>query len=1001
MHYRRSCLAPGSLLVVLLGLALALMWSPVPGVQAAGPVTYTVSNTADGGSGSLRDAVTQSNANDPGSGGHNTITFAAGAMGTITLTNGTLTLMQDVTITGPGARTLAVDGGCTDCGSTSANTSGTGHTILVVSPGVTASVSNLTFQNGRGTAPGNGGNTGFNNVGGAIAVSGIGTASALTVTDCAFTGNSAQHGGAIAVNSLSTLQVTGAAFQDNYASQSGGAITNGYSLIDAMGVGSESDAGDVTITNSTFFGNEAQFGGAIYTSFQGVTSLQSVTVSGSLTTNTRRIYPSGAVANGTFSNPTTVLANSLLAGNRGRDGDYSNATFGASATTTDNGHNLIGTATGYTFTSPTDKVGVPPLVGSLGLYGSTRGTMTLPLLPESPAINAGGSGCSTTDQRGVARVGVCDIGAFESRGFTLALTTTAGSSTPIGRLFAPLTLSVTSNVGGEQTARGEVTLTVTTGATWSGLCVLSNGNHTAVCPINSDGTVSMPTLTAGSSTGDVIFTAHTVAASDRGLTLHVVNPVPTLTSLAPAGVPTGQAFTLSVVGTNFLSGVTTVQIGPVSFTAAQVTVADAAHLSVSVSATALTVTGIMTVTVTNPAPVGGSATAPFTVTNTAPTLTQPANLTLREDAGPQSVTVTGIGAGAGDTGQTLTVIVTSDTPGVIPDSAITLIYTSPNATATLAYTVVANANTPTTPVTLTVTVHDNGGTANGGQDTTARAFTVTVTPVNDAPVFTTGADVSVIANTGAYAYPFATAISAGPPDESGQTLAFIVTGNTRAALFAVPPALSPTGVLTFTPATDAVGSATITLLLTDSGGTANGGNDTSAPQSFTLTVTAAAVTALTATAPTGSGSGNSGAADAPTLRAGTTLTLTTVGSYNNRTRGPVSSLTYTGYDPNVLRIDANGAVTALSAGTTIVTITAPNGITTALTITVTAGSGGGLTAPAPQPVAKPNSAPTTPGASVAPQPTRKADAASPTSGAGVQPAVTAASATPIVQPGRR
>ena len=49
------------------------------------------------------------------------------------------------------------------------------------------------------------------------------------------------------------------------------------------------------------------------------------------------------------------------------------------------------------------------------------------LLPGSPAINAGtATGAPTTDQRGISRVGAVDIGAFESRGFTIS----AASGTP-------------------------------------------------------------------------------------------------------------------------------------------------------------------------------------------------------------------------------------------------------------------------------------------------------------------------------------------------------------------------------------------------------------------------------------------------------------------------------------------------------------------------------------------------------------------------------------------
>ena len=66
----------------------------------------------------------------------------------------------------------------------------------------------------------------------------------------------------------------------------------------------------------------------------------------------------------------------------------------------------------------------------------------------------------------------------------------------------------------------------------------------------------------------------------------------------------------------------------------------------------------------------------------------------------------------------------------------------------------------------------------------------------------------------------------------------MITNNTNAGLFSAGPAVSPSGVLTYTPAANANGSATITLKITDNGGTANGGIDESATQTFTITVTA-------------------------------------------------------------------------------------------------------------------------------------------------------------------
>src|SRR5438094_898907 len=126
-----------------------------------------------------------------------------------------------------------------------------------------------------------------------------------------------------------------------------------------------------------------------------------------------------------------------------------------------------------------------------------------------------------------------------------------------------------------------------------------------------------------------------------------------------------------------------------------------------------------------------------------------------------------------------------------------------------------------------------------GADTSAtQSFTITVTAVNDAPSFTKGADQTVNEDSGLHTVAgWATAISAGPSDESGQTMDFIVTNN-NAGLFSGQPAVAANGTLTYTSAPNANGSATVYVKIHDNGGTANGGADTSATQSFTITVTA-------------------------------------------------------------------------------------------------------------------------------------------------------------------
>ena len=84
---------------------------------------------------------------------------------------------------------------------------------------------------------------------------------------------------------------------------------------------------------------------------------------------------------------------------------------------------------------------------------------------------------------------------------------------------------------------------------------------------------------------------------------------------------------------------------------------------------------------------------------------------------------------------------------------------------------------------------------------------------------------------------WATNLNRGPANESTQTLSFTVT-NDNNALFTKggQPAISSTGVLTYTPAPNAYGKANVTVTLMDNGGTANGGVNRSATSTFTIEV---------------------------------------------------------------------------------------------------------------------------------------------------------------------
>jgi hypothetical protein len=226
-----------------------------------------------------------------------------------------------------------------------------------------------------------------------------------------------------------------------------------------------------------------------------------------------------------------------------------------------------------------------------------------------------------------------------------------------------------------------------------------------------------------------------------------------------------------------------------------------------------------------------TSTITVTAVNDAPTFTGGGNVSVNEDSGAYSAAwATSISAGPADeSGQTVNFVVSND------NNALFSAQPSISPSGVLTFTPAADANGT---ATVTVTLHDNGGTTSGGVDTSAsQTFTITVNSVNDAPSFTGSGDVTVNEDSGAYSATWATAISAGPANESGQTVNFVVSNNNN-ALFSAQPSISPSGVLTFTPAADANGTATVTVTLNDDGGTSNGGVDASASQTFTITVNA-------------------------------------------------------------------------------------------------------------------------------------------------------------------
>jgi len=206
--------------------------------------------------------------------------------------------------------------------------------------------------------------------------------------------------------------------------------------------------------------------------------------------------------------------------------------------------------------------------------------------------------------------------------------------------------------------------------------------------------------------------------------------------------------------------------------------------------------------------------------NSAPSFTAGADQVVIEDAQPQILVgwATNISPGpASDAGQAVDFLVSNDATGLFSvQPAI-----SPNGTLT--FTVAANAFGV---ATISVRLHDNGGTADGGIDLSdPQVFTITIRAVNDVPVavndpYTTTEDtaLSIIAAVG---------VLANDKDIDGDTLsAVFVSGPSHGSL-----ALSSDGSFTYTPDADYFGPDSFTYK-------SNDGEFDSSPATVDITIIA-------------------------------------------------------------------------------------------------------------------------------------------------------------------
>src|SRR6266699_2234152 len=330
---------------------ITLLFAAMASVQNLHAATITVTSTADSGAGTLRDALASASDGD-------TIDFSV--TGTITLTSGQLVVNNSLTISGPGAANLAVNGNAAS-------------RIFYISSGKTVTISGLTITNGRKSG------IGIESQGAGI----LNDHATLTVSNCTITGNSAAGNGGGIYNTgglfgSATLTVNNSTISGNTAPASGGGIYNN---------GSSSGSAPLTVSNCTISGNSAgSGGGGIYNYFAALDL-------------TDTILNTGASGANITNNSGTVTSDGYNLSSDAAGGDGT-------------------TAPGGFLNHTGDIRNTNPMLGPLQNNGGPN--FTHAILTGSPAIDAGDPNFTSPpfcDQRGAGFNRVSnnriDIGAFE------------------------------------------------------------------------------------------------------------------------------------------------------------------------------------------------------------------------------------------------------------------------------------------------------------------------------------------------------------------------------------------------------------------------------------------------------------------------------------------------------------------------------------------------------------------------------------------------------------
>ncbi|HLN26282.1 MAG TPA: hypothetical protein VK395_00905 [Gemmataceae bacterium] len=274
--------------------------------------TFPVTNLHDSGAGSLRAGILS---------GDNTIDFAPGLHGTITLSS-ELSISKSVTINGPGANRLSVSGH-------------DASRVFEIAAGNVA-INGLTITDGQEAAANGGGI--LIDAGAALNLDQV-----VVADNSAYADSSGNYGNGGGIENDGSLSVADSTFWNNvasggqYAASVTGPITEG-----SAGGAIDSQGPSLTVTNSAFTNNEAVGpatgtgegnGGAINSSSPATITNSTFTGNEAL----GRLTNGGAISTGeneTFAAPALAITNSTFTGNEavGANGtNNSAALFGGEA----------------------------------------------------------------------------------------------------------------------------------------------------------------------------------------------------------------------------------------------------------------------------------------------------------------------------------------------------------------------------------------------------------------------------------------------------------------------------------------------------------------------------------------------------------------------------------------------------------------------------------------------------------------------------------------------